>query len=137
MKRYINTAFIYAVAAMLGGVFYREFTKWNEFTGKSSLGVVHTHLFMLGMILFLIVALFVDKYDMSGLRKFRAFYVIYNVGVVLTTIMFVVRGIVQVLQTPLSKGGTAAISGIAGIGHILIGVGLILFFLSLKESVKK
>ena len=27
MKRYINIAIIYAILAMIGGVFYREFTK--------------------------------------------------------------------------------------------------------------
>ena len=35
MKKYINTAFIYAIAAMAGGVFYREFTKGNGFEGKA------------------------------------------------------------------------------------------------------
>ena len=103
MKKYINTAFVYAIAAMIGGVFYREFTKLNEFTGETTLGVVHTHLFMLGMVLFLVVALFVDKYKMTELKKFRAFYIVYNIGVILTTILFVVRGVIQVLQTPLSN----------------------------------
>ena len=35
MKRYMNTALLYAVFAMAGGVFYREFTKFNGFTGKT------------------------------------------------------------------------------------------------------
>ena len=43
MKRYINSALLYAVLAMAGGVFYREFTKFNDFTGKTTLSVVHTH----------------------------------------------------------------------------------------------
>ena len=33
MKKYLNYALGYAVAAMAGGVFYREFTKFNGFTG--------------------------------------------------------------------------------------------------------
>ena len=49
MKKLLNTAFIYALAAMAGGVFYREFTKYNSFTGVTSLGKVHTHLFLLGI----------------------------------------------------------------------------------------
>ena len=32
MKRYLNLSLIYAIAAMAGGVFYREFTKYNGFT---------------------------------------------------------------------------------------------------------
>ena len=41
MKRYMNMALLYAVLAMVGGVFYREFTKFNGFTAKTTLGVVH------------------------------------------------------------------------------------------------
>ena len=42
MKKYLNFAFAYAILAMAGGVFYREFTKWNAFTGATALGKVHT-----------------------------------------------------------------------------------------------
>ena len=34
MKKYLNIAFAYAIAAMVGGVFYREFTKYSGFTGS-------------------------------------------------------------------------------------------------------
>lgn len=37
MKRYMNSAIIYAILAMLGGVFYREFTKCHGFSGKTYL----------------------------------------------------------------------------------------------------
>lgn len=57
MKRYMNTALVYAVLAMAGGVFYREFTKFVGFTGETTLSVVHTHYFMLGMALFLLLLL--------------------------------------------------------------------------------
>ena len=33
MKRYMNCALLYSVLAMVGGVFYRECTKLNAFTG--------------------------------------------------------------------------------------------------------
>ena len=57
MKRYVNAAFLYAVLAMAGGVFYREFTKFNCFSAKTTLGVVHTHYFLLGMVFFLLLLL--------------------------------------------------------------------------------
>ena len=47
MKKYIKIAFVYAVLAMASGVFYREFTKFNEFTAKTALSVTHLHLFVL------------------------------------------------------------------------------------------
>ena len=49
MKRYMNMALVYAILAMVGGVFYREFTKFNGFTAKTALAVVHTHYFLMGM----------------------------------------------------------------------------------------
>ena len=58
MKKYLNYALGYAIAAIAGGVFYREFTKMNDFTGVTVLGKVHTHFFLLGMFVFLIVSLF-------------------------------------------------------------------------------
>ena len=39
------------------GVFYREFTKFSGFTGKTALYVVHTHYFLLGMVFFLLLLL--------------------------------------------------------------------------------
>ena len=50
MKRYMNLALLYAVLAVIGGVCYREFTKFNGFAAKTALGVVHTHYFLLGMV---------------------------------------------------------------------------------------
>lgn len=136
MKKYLNLSLIYAIAAMAGGVFYREFTKWNGYTGVTALGKVHTHLFLLGMVLFLIVALFAAHTDLKEEKLFRIFLKVYNIGVPLTAVMLAVRGITQVLETTLSTGASAAISGIAGIGHILTGVGLILLILSLKKIAK-
>lgn len=51
--------------------------------------------------------------------------------------MFVVRGVTQVLGTTLSSGMDAAISGVAGIGHILLGVSLILLLVQIRRSVRK
>lgn len=59
----------------------------------------------------------------------------YQVGLNITAVMMVVRGVAQVLGTEFSKGANAAISGIAGIGHILLGVSMVLVLLQLKRSV--
>ncbi|MEG1407516.1 MAG: DUF2871 domain-containing protein [Ruthenibacterium sp.] len=136
MKKYLNFSLGYAIAAMVGGVFYREFTKFNAFTGVTALGKVHTHLFLLGMMLFLIVALFAAHTKLADEKMFRGFMIVYNIGVPLTAIMLVVRGIPQVLGIALASGASAAISGIAGIAHILTGTGLVLLLLSLRKIAK-
>ena len=56
-KRCANAALAYAVAAMIFGVFYREFTKFSDFTGQTNLSVMHTHYFTLGMFFFLVLML--------------------------------------------------------------------------------
>lgn len=137
MKKCLNYALAYAVLAMAGGVFYREFTKFNDFNGVTSLGKVHTHFFLLGMFVYLIIALFMRDNDFSSNKLFKAFRVVYNTGVPLTGIMLGVRGVFEVLGTELSKGANAAISGIAGIGHILVGTGIIMLIIVLKNSAKQ
>lgn len=134
MKKYLNTAFVYALLALAGGVFYREFTKFNGFTGVTALGKLHVHLFTLGMVMFLLAALFSAQLPLEKQKNFRAFLKLYHIGVPLTAVMLLIRGVLEVLATPLSRGMDAAISGMAGLGHILTGVGIILFLLSLKKA---
>lgn len=134
MKRYMNMALLYAILAMVGGVFYREFTKFNDFTAKTTLGVVHTHYFLLGMVFFLLLLLLEKNFAFTNAKTGRIL-VAYHIGLNLTSVMFVVRGVTQVLGTALSSGMSAAISGIAGIGHILLGVSLVLLLVQMKHSV--
>ena len=136
MKKYLNLSLAYAIAAMAGGVFYREFTKYSGFTGVTALGKVHAHLFLLGMLVFLVVALYGAHNDLTKIKTFRAFLWTYNIGVPLTAVMLVIRGVAQVKGLALSAAANASISGIAGIGHILTGVGIILLLLSLKTVAK-
>ena len=136
MKKYLNVSLIYALAAMAGGVFYREFTKFNHFSGVTALGKVHTHLFLLGMLVYLVIALYAAHNDLGKLRSFKAFLWCYNIGVPLTAAMMVARGVPQVLGLTLSNATSASISGIAGIGHILTGAGIVLLLVSLKKLAK-
>ncbi len=133
MKRYMNAALVYAVLAMAGGVFYREFTKMAGFAGRTSLGFVHTHYFMLGMVFFLLLVLLEKNFAFTGPKTGRVLAV-YHLGLNLTVVMLVVRGVVQVLGTSLSSGMNAAISGMAGVGHILLGVSMVLVLLQVKRS---
>lgn len=137
MKKLINTAFIYAIAAIVCGVFYREFTKILSFEGRTTLAFTHLHLFVLGTIIFLILALFSLQTDLLEQKRFKTFYLTYNIGLPLMVGMFFVRGILQVLGTTLSAGMNAAISGIAGITHTILTVAIVLLFLSLKNVSRK
>ena len=134
MKRYMNTALLYAVLAMAGGVFYREFTKFNGFDERTTLSVVHTHYFLLGMVFFLLLLLLEKNFSFTSAKTGRILAV-YHTGLNLTAVMLVVRGVAQVTVPALSSGMNAAISGVAGIGHILLGVSIILLLVQIRRSV--
>lgn len=134
MKKLINISLTYAVLGMAGGVFYREFTKWNGFTGVTALGKLHVHLLLLGTVMFLLAALFAKSTSLQSQRLYRPFLILYNVGVPMTAVMMLVRGVLEVRAVPLSAAMNASISGIAGLAHILTGTGLILFLLALRNA---
>lgn len=134
MKRYMNSALLYAALALAGGVFYREFTKFSGFSGKTTLAVVHTHYFLLGMVFFLLLLVLEKSFAFSGPKTGRAL-ALYHAGLNLTAVMLAVRGVTQVRGLSLTAGMNAALSGMAGIGHILLGFGLILLLLQLRARV--
>lgn len=55
--------------AIIGGVFAREFTKFNYFTGNTTLFLVHTHYFVLGMLFSLILVLLEKYYSFSNIKQ--------------------------------------------------------------------
>ncbi len=135
MKKIVKTAFIYAIVAMLSGIFYREGSRFLELTEPNTWSIIHTHFFMLGMFFFLIVLLLEKSFHLTKDKKYNAFYYIYNIGLVITGIMLYLRGIADVTEDFMVYD--KMISGISGIGHILLGVGIILFFLILKNQTKQ
>ena len=118
-------------------MFYREFTKFNGVDGGTSLAFIHVHTLILGMIFFLILSLFEDKFHMSAFKEFKNFEIFYNAGLMTTIGMFLVRGITEVLGSDISRGFDKAISGIAGLGHIALIIGLVTMLLILNKASKK
>ncbi len=137
MKKIMNIAIGYAVLGMVAGVFYREFTKFNSFTGETTLSVVHTHLFVLGMIMVLIIGIFAFQTNLLDVKKFNIFFLLYNLGVVMASIMLTVRGVTTVATANISTGLDASISGISGISHIILAIGLIGLLFCIKKVVVK
>lgn len=80
---------------------------------------MHTHYLILGLVEMNVH--FVDE-------KVKKYLILYHVGLNIIAMMLVARGIVQVVST--------AISGIAGIGHILLKVSLILILIQIKHASK-
>src|SRR5699024_8489576 len=118
------------------GLFYREFTKLNDFPeGQfTQLSLAHTHLLTLGFIVLLIVLALEKVFAMSRSRKlFDWFFWLYNAGVILTSAMLIWHGSLTVL----GEESNNMIAGIAGLGHMLITAGVIVFFVALRRAIKQ
>lgn len=134
-KKLLNTSFAYGILAMISGVFYREFTKFNNYTDFTALGVTHVHLFAMGMLMFLVLIGINREYRITEHKDFKRFYTVYNIGLISKVLMLYVRGITEVKAIALSKAADAAISGIAGISHIILGLGVIFLFNLLRKLI--
>ena len=131
MKKIYTTAKIYLILGLIAGVFYRDYTRWQGFTGQSQLNVLHTHLLVLGMVFFLIVLSLDRQFNLHDHVKFNRFYLSYNLGLIWTVTMMLVKGI----MTVQGYADSAMVNGIAGLGHIIITFGLVWFFAMLKDRV--
>jgi hypothetical protein len=133
LSKSFHAAWIYTLLGLLAGLFYREYTKAKDFEGKTQLAVTHTHLLALGMLLFLVVLALTAVLPIAELRLFTLFFWFYNAGLVVTVTMMVVHGIIQVNGDDKDM---PAVSGIAGLGHLLIAVGLVHLFLALRKGIE-
>ena len=95
---------------------------------------MHTHYFLLGMFFFLILMLIEKNIPFSKEKNTEKVVITYQIGLNITGIGLFLRGLTQVLETELSRAMDASISGIAGIGHILMGISLILLLLTIRKQ---
>lgn len=128
MKKQISKMVFWAAAFYLGlgllsGLFYREWTRGTEYggLGNTQLSVTHTHALTLGFIVMMIVLLLNLTLGLES-KAFTWFFWVYNIGVFGTWVTLFTRGFTTTLGHDL--GG--ALSGIAGLAHILVSIGLVI-----------
>ncbi|WP_125611897.1 DUF2871 domain-containing protein [Specibacter cremeus] len=132
MKKLFYAAFAYLVLGLASGLFFREFTKAKGFDGATQLAVVHTHLLTLGFIVLLLVLVLEAVFGLTKSKLFGWFFWTYNAGLVLTAAILTDHGMLQVDGV---TDVSAAIPGIAGLGHILLSAGMVLLFLALRTRI--
>ncbi|WP_324650221.1 DUF2871 domain-containing protein [Georgenia sp. H159] len=133
MRTLYLAAATYAALGLASGLVYREVTKANGFTGDTQLAVMHTHLLALGFLVMLIVLALDATLDISGTRSFTWFFITYNAGLVLTAVIMAWHGVLQVNG---EHDVTAAIPGLAGLGHTLLTVGIVCLLVALRQPVR-
>lgn len=125
MKRLMNASIVYGVLGLIGGVFYREFTKLNGFT---TLSVVHTHYLMLEMVLFLLLVVVEKNFHFVD-NKVLKYLLFYHIGLNLTVVMLVVRGVLHVLSLEVLS---VVLSGIA---HLILGISMVLVLILIRNCI--
>lgn len=130
MKKLFNLSFFYLILGLALGIFFREFTKINDFTGVTTLSATHTHTLVLGFIFFLVVIILEKVFNISTVKKFNIWLVVYNIGLLSLISTLVARGILEVLNKDF-----AGLPHIAGTSHAILGISLIWFMIILKKSI--
>ena len=130
MKRLFNLSFFYLRLGLALGVFFREFTKLNDFSGATTLNVAHTHTLVLGFIFFLVIVILEKVFTISNIKYFNIWLITYNIGLLSLISTLVARGILEILNKDF-----AGLPHIAGTSHAILGLSLIWFMIILKKSI--
>lgn len=136
-KTILKASMWYFIFAMVFGVFYREVTKFTNFTGKTTLSIVHSHGVVLGTILFLILFVLSVSKNFGQGSLFSKFFKTYNIALTFMLIMLIVRGCTQVFDVVITSTQSAIISGLSGLAHIFMLVAFIMLFKCLFQFCKE
>ena len=66
----------------------------------------------------------------------KSYVFFYHLGLNLTVIMLMIRGVIQVVYlNSLTTALNVVIAGIAVIGHLILGISLIMILISIKNAI--
>lgn len=136
-KNILSLSITFLIMGLVGGVFYREFTKAYQFTEITHLGKIHVHTLVLGFLTLFSMYQLVKNYDSEKITHLKKPLRIYIVGLTFTIINMIVIGIYEVVSLGQQIIVRAAIDGTSGIGHILLGVGLVWLLIRVLEYEKR
>lgn len=131
MQKYFKISSFYLLFGLVMGIFSREFTKFNNFSGYTVLKSVHTHTLVLGFLFFIIVLLLEKNFTISNNKSFNKWIVLYNLGLLYLIITLSIRGILQVIGSDF-----VGLSHIAGLGHAILGISLVWFLAIINKELK-
>ncbi len=137
MKKMYKIAAAYLIFGLAAGLFYHEAAYWMHFRGYTVLSKVHPHALALGTGVFLVMPLLMKVFEIQKEKSFRWFMWFYNIGLVMTLGFMSIRGVVQLFDISIASAWDHMIGGFAGIGHILLTIGLFALMRALMRSTKE
>lgn len=134
MKKLLNAAFAYGLAGILAGIAYQILLQFWCCAEYTSLAGVHAHLFGMGMLLFLILLALEKALRLTCDHAFRAFFLLYNVGLAGAVTVMALAGLEYVWSLPCALTSLLYCLGI--VFHILIAVALGLLYGILRRRIR-
>lgn len=134
----LNISFVYLIMGLAAGVFYREFTKFNSFYGKTTLSILPVHSIAVGFISLLILWSILRNIDTTELiKKFKIPILSWAGGLYFTIVTMIVRGSSQIVGDGYLPFPDAILAGIGGVGHLILGVSIVWTILALINREKR
>lgn len=134
MKTLFNTAIVYLALGAVAALCVHGIAEQPWIAGASLLGSIPWHLGVGGFLVFLAATLFALRADYSGETLFRPFYIVYNVGVVLTAGSLLAKGLSLLTGTATPLAYTVY-EAVGVVGGVLMVAGLVLLMMLLKKVV--
>ena len=131
MKLIYTCSVFYMSLGLAMGVFYREYTKYLNFTGKTTLSTLHVHALVLGALFFILLMILERQVSLTAIKKFSLWLLLYNIALLGFLATLTIRGLLQVHGTDIN-----GLNHIAGTFHTLFGFTWIWFLLMLKKAFK-
>ncbi|MBB1514061.1 MULTISPECIES: DUF2871 family protein [unclassified Tessaracoccus] len=131
LNRLFFSAATWTALGLASGLYWREMTKLNDFTGHTQLATAHTHALALGTLMLLVVLALAKSFAL-GDKATTLFTVLWNVGLGLTFGAMIVKGTLQVLEIPIATSPMWA--GIAGLGHMVLSGTFVYLFVILRRA---
>lgn len=133
LNRIFVSAATWAGLGLASGLYWRELTKFTDFTGATALATAHTHALALGLLVFLAVLALARTFATAE-KPTKLFVALWNAGLALTFGAMVVKGTLQVLGIALAT--SAMWAGLAGLGHMILAGSLVYLFVILRLALK-
>lgn len=136
-KTILKASMWYFIFTMVFGALHGIITKRANFDGETVLSAIHSHLFSLGTLLFLVLFVLsvVNKKFLED-KTFSIFFIFYNLALPFMNIMLFIRGLVEVFRVDLSEAHNSLISGLSGVSHTFMAVVLAILFVNLFRFCK-
>lgn len=114
-----------AILGIFAGAFSRKFTKYYGFFDPTYLKLVHTHILTLGFLTLLGIYLIVRNYDDEKIIEISKAYYTYIIGFTIFIVTMILKGIYTIVSDGKETISLSAISGISGLGHTILTIGII------------